>query len=254
MLRYRSVRPNREPLRRRLKELAAVRVRSGYETLHLLLRREGWKINHKLTYRLYSEEGLTLKRQRAKRRRGLVVRTARPVPTKPNQEWAMDFMHDRLSDGTMLRVLTVIDIATRECVALRASKRFRGSDVAAVLSAAKAERKALPQRIRVDNGSEFTSKALDHWAYWNKVQLDFSRPGKPTDNAFIEAFNGTVRRECLSAHWFTSSDDAERILTAWRQDYNTARPHSGLGGATPALYRAGVEGNADRNKLGESRC
>jgi putative transposase len=142
----------------------------------------------------------------------------------------MDFMHDRLSDGRSLRVLTVIDIATRECIALKAATRFQGSDVTEVLRGAKTERGALPQRIRVDNGTEFTSKALDHWASWNQIQLDFSRPGKPTDNAFIEAFNGTVRRECLSAHWFTSVADANRILSAWRDDYNNARPHSRLGG------------------------
>jgi putative transposase len=254
MLRYRSVRPDREPLRRRPRELATVRVRAGYETLHLLLRREGWKINHKLTYRLYCEEALTLKRRRTKRRTALVVRAVRPIPTTANSQWAMDFMHDRLSDGRSLRALTVIDIATRECIALKAATRFQGSDVAEVLRGAKTERGALPQRIRVDNGTEFTSKALDHWAYWNQIQLDFSRPGKPTDNAFIEAFNGAVRRECLSAHWFTSVADANQILSAWRDNNNNARPHSSLGGDPPALYRAGATGIADRKRLGESRC
>ncbi len=163
-----------------------------------------------------------------KRHRSASVRIARSMPQQPNEQWAMDFMHDTLSDGRSIRVLTVIDLSSRESVALVAASRFSGADVAAVLSAVGMERGSLPRRIRVDNGTEFTSRDLDHWTYWNRIELDFSRPGKPADNAFIEAFNASVRRECLSQHWFLSLEDAQRILGAWRADYNNVRPHSSL--------------------------
>ena len=228
VVRYQSVKPSQEALRRRLRGLASVRVRAGYRQLHVLLRREGWRINHKRVYRLYTEAGLTLKQRRPKRHRSASVRIARSMPQQPNEQWAMDFMHDTLSDGRSIRVLTAIDLYSRESVALVAASRFSGADVAAVLSAAGKERGSLPRRIRVDNGTEFTSRALDHWTYWNRIELDFSRPGKPADNAFIEAFNASVRRECLSQHWFLSLEDAQRILGAWRADYNNVRPHSSL--------------------------
>ena len=150
----------------------------------------------------------------------------------------MDFMYDTLASQASIRVLTAIDVATRECVALLAAKRFTGDDVARIMSDAASERGRRPDRIRVDNGTEFTSKALDHWAYWNHVELDFSRPGKPGDNAFIEAFNGTLRRECLSQHWFLSIAEAQRILDEWKDDYNKHRPHRSLAGQTPAQFRA----------------
>ena len=146
-------------------------------------------------------------------------------------------LHDTLAGGEPIRVLTAIDLCTRECVALIASKTFTGSDVARLLSEAGSKRGGLPRRIRVDNGTEFTSKALDHWAYWNHVQLDFSRPGKPSDNAFIESFNATLRRECLSQHWFLTAADAQQTLDAWREDYNNTRPHGSLADRPPAEYR-----------------
>jgi putative transposase len=151
----------------------------------------------------------------------------------------MDFMHDMLADGRSIRVLTVIDIYSRECLALVVDKKFTGGMVAKILSEIGTRRGQLPGKIRVDNGTEFTSKALDHWAYWNHVELDFSRPGKPSDNAYIEAFNASVRRECLSQHWFINLGDAQRTLAAWRQDYNNVRPHSALNNIPPVLYRTG---------------
>ena len=160
----------------------------------------------------------------------------------------MDFMHDTLADGRAVRVLTVLDVYTRECVALSAAAAFRGGDVARVLGAVGAER-GLPQRINVDNGTEFTSKALDHWAYWNRIQLDFSRPGKPVDNTFIEAFNGTLRRECLSSHWFLSLDDLQHTLETWQDDYNNRRPHSSLADVPPAEFRAGGSSAPGRSQL-----
>lgn len=197
-VRYKSRCPSQQPLRKRIRELAQVRVRAGYRQIYVLLRREGWQVNHKRVYRLYSEEGLALKRQRRRRHRSAKPRVKRTGPDQPNQQWAMDFMHDTLCDGKKIRILTVIDIFSRECVALVAASRFSGATVAEILSQAGKKRGNLPKQIRVDNGTEFTSKALDHWAYWNKVQLDFSRPGKPSDNAFIEAFNASLGRECLS--------------------------------------------------------
>ncbi len=161
----------------------------------------------------------------------------------------MDFMHDSLSNGDLLRVLTVIDLATRECVALVAAPSFSGFSVAEYLGLAARERGSLPQRIRCDNGTEFRSRAMDHWAYWNKVELDFSRPGKPGDNAYAEAFNGTFRRECLSAHFFSSIEEAQRVFDAWRDDYNNRRPHNAFGGIPPALARAGGITSSGRGRF-----
>jgi putative transposase len=194
---YRHRRPKREALRRRLHELAKVHVSYGYRRLHVLLRREGWRINHKRLYQIYREEGLALKRKKPKRRRSVVVRQGKPQVRRPNERWAMDFMHDTLADGGKLRVLTVVDVFTRECLALEGRTSFRGEHVANVLSQLRSTR-GLPEVIQCDQGTEFTSLAMDHWAYWNRVRLDFSRRGRPGDNAINEAFNGTVRRECLS--------------------------------------------------------
>jgi len=151
----------------------------------------------------------------------------------------MDFVHDVLADGRTIRILAVVDVFSRECVALVAKTSFRAEDVCRILSEAGERRGKLPECITVDNGSEFTSKALDHWAYWNRVRLDFSRPGKPMDNGHVEAFNGSLRRECLSQHWFLDLDDAREILSRWREDYNNVRPHSSLGHLPPVHFRAG---------------
>ena len=250
-VRYRSRRPHQDVLRGRIRELASVRVRAGYRQVHLLLRREGWPVNKKRVYRLYTEENLTLRQRRPRRHRTAAVRLARPLPTRANEFWAMDFMHDTLARGETIRVLTAIDVCTRECVALVASKRFTGSDVAEILGAV-GHKRGLPERIKVDNGTEFTSRSLDHWAYWNKVELDFSRPGKPSDNAFIESFNATARRECLSQHWFTSLEDAQRTLDAWKDDYNNTRPHGSLAGVPPAKHRGGVDYGLGSQRLENS--
>lgn len=243
-IRYRSVRPRQEALRRRIRDLAGVRVRSGYRQIHVLLRREGWPVNHKRVYRLYREEGLTLKRRSPKRRKAAANRKAPAMPTAPNERWAMDFVHDTLAGGGTLRVLSVLDVYTRECLALVPRRRFPGPEVVKVLAAVGKER-GLPTRISVDNGTEFTSKILDHWAYWNGVELDFSRPGKPTDNPHVEAFHGTLRRECLSQHWFLDLEDALRTLDTWREDYNNHRPHTSLDDQPPAEYAAQKQQSSD---------
>ena len=215
--------------------------------MHTYLRREGWKINHKRVYRLYSEEGLALRRKKPRRRRSVVARQARPEPTSANQYWSMDFMHDALANGRTLRIFTLIDVHTRECLALRPATGFSGASVAQILSDVAIHR-PFPERILVDNGTEFTSKALDAWAYWNKVKLDFSRRGRPGDNAHIEAFNSLVRRECLSQHWFTSLEEACGLLETWKEEYNNDRPHGSLRQMPPARYRAGGIATQDRDE------
>ena len=158
-----------------------------------------------------------------------------PVATVPNQVWSMDFMADRLANGRQFRLLTLVDNFSRESPEIEVDFSLSGKRVVEVLERLK-WRRGLPQAIKVDNGSEFISKALDFWAYQNNVRLEFSRPGKPTDNAFIESFNGRVRQECLNQHWFESLKEAKSIIEKWRIDYNEQRPHSSLGFQTPSAY------------------
>ena len=238
-IRYRSIKPADAPVRQRLRELAATRLTYGARRLHILLRRDGLVINLKKVHRLYVEEGLQLKPRRRRRRRAATVRTPRAIVSAANERWAMDFMHDTLAGGASVRVFTLIDLFTRECLALEVAPRFTGTDVARVLSAVGDSRGQLPAVIQCDNGTEFTSTALDHWAYWNQVQLDFSRPGKPVDNCVCEAFNGSVRRECLTLHWFASLAEAKATLETWRHEYNTERPHQSLQDRTPLVIRTG---------------
>ena len=155
-------------------------------------------------------------------------------------------MHDALANGRAFRIFTLIDVYTRECLALLPAPGFSGASVAEVLSDV-ARLRPLPERILVDNGTEFTSKAMDVWAYWNKVKLDFYRPGRPGDNARIEAFNSLVRIECLSQHWFRSLEEADSVLEEWKDEYNNDRPHGSLRRMTPARYRAGAIRAEDRS-------
>lgn len=145
----------------------------------------------------------------------------------------MDFVADQLFDGRKIRALTIVDNFSRQCVGIHVGQSLKGEDVVRVMECLKVVSLSVPARIQVDNGSEFISKALDKWAYDNGVTLDFSRPGKPTDNPFIESFNGSFRDECLNSHWFLSLEDAREKIEAWRQEYNMFRPHSSLGGLTP---------------------
>lgn len=220
----------------RIKEIASTRVRYGYKRIHILLRREGWKINHKKVYRIYREEGLNL-RHKSKRKTVSGIRIPREEVNARNECWAMDFVSDSLYNGKKFRALTIIDIYTRECLQIYANQRIRGESVVEELDRITL-RRGYPQKIRVDNGPEFISKALDAWAYHNGVKLDFSRPGKPTDNAYIESFNGSLRDECLNTNWFLSIEDARDKLKAWQKDYNEYRPHSSLNNQTPAEYAA----------------
>jgi putative transposase len=229
---YRSRRTGQAQLSERVKEIAATRVRYGYRRIHVLLRREGWVVNPKRVYRIYRELGLQLRNKTPKRRVKAKLREGRQAAVRANESWAMDFVHDQLATGRKLRVLTIVDTFSRFSPAIEPRFNFRGSDVVEVLERI-GRQYGLPKAIRVDQGTEFVSRDLDLWAYQRDVTLDFSRPGKPTDNAFIESFNGKFRAECLNAHWFLSLDDARRKCEAWRRDYNEERPHSAIGNKTP---------------------
>ena len=239
--RYRKRRNDDQPLRQRLRELAAERVRFGYRRLHALLRREKdpageprWVVNHKRIYRLYREEQLAMRRRKRRRFRA-EARIPLQRPTRANQVWTMDFTHDALSSGRKFRTLNLMDGFTREAPAIEVDTSLPGVRVVRVLERLKQER-GVPEAIQVDNGPEFISRAVDQWAFANGVRLHFIDPGKPTQNGFIESFNGKFRDECLNQNWFVDLDDARRIIEAWRVDYNTARPHSALGYRTPEEF------------------
>lgn len=230
--RYRSRRPAQAPLEAKIKEICQTRVRYGYRRVHVMLRREGWMLNWKKTRRVYRELGLQLRNKTPKRRVKAALRAERTPPSRSGEIWAMDFVHDQLSTGTKLRILTVVDLYSRFAPVIDPRLRYRGEDVVATLDRVCAE-VGYPSAIRVDQGSEFVSRDLDLWAYRHNVTLDFSRPGKPTDNAFIEAFNGRLRAECLNTHWFLSLGDARDKLEHWRRHYNEVRPHGEIGNKAP---------------------
>jgi len=231
--RYRSRRPGQAALEDRIRTICQTRVRYGYRRVHVLLRREGWLINAKRTRRVYNEIGMQLRNKTPKRRVKAALRADRTPPSRSNEVWAMDFVHDQLAMGTKLRILTVIDTFSRYVPVVDPRLAYRGADVVATLERV-CKDMGYPSAIRVDQGSEFVSRDLDLWAYQNDVTLDFSRPGKPTDNAFIEAFNGRLRAECLNTHWFLSVADARAKLEDWRRDYNEVRPHGAIGNKPPA--------------------
>ena len=232
---YRSIKIDDKALRQRIREIAEVRVRYGYQLIHVLLRREGWPVNHKRVYRVYCEEGLHLRHKRPRRHVSAAHREERPLARRPNESWSMDFVSDALFDGRRLRALTVIDNFTRESPAIEVDQGITGKQVVGVLERVSGKR-GRPERIFLDNGPEFVCKALDLWTYANGVTLDFSRPGKPTDNAIIESFNGRLRDECLNVNWFLSLEDARTKIEAWRRDYNGSRPHTSLGDRTPREF------------------
>ena len=221
------------PLRLRIRDIAQSRVRYGCRRIYVLLRREGWYVNHKKVYRIYCEEGLNLRSKRPRRHITAARRMDRPELSTTDQCWSMDFVADSLFNGRRIRALTVVDNFSRECVDIHVGHAIKGEKVVARLEWLRLFTGRKPVRIQVDNGSEFISKALDKWAYENGVTLDFSRPGKPTDNPFIESFNGSFRDECLNTHWFLSLPDARTKIETWRKEYNEFRPHSSLGDMTP---------------------
>jgi len=215
-----------------MRELATARPRFGYERIHILLAREGWQVGRNRVHRLYKPEGLQVRMRARRRKRISLHRGPTPTATDAGQYWAMDFVHDQLANGRKFRVLTVIDNWHRQCVALQADHSLTRQSVVDALNEIARDRD-LPYAITVDHGTEFTSKALDEWCYLRGVKLDFIRPGKPTENAFIESFNGRLRDECLNVHEFATLDEARAVLQSWQHDYNHLRPHGSLGNLTP---------------------
>ena len=203
--RYESRQEPRTALRLRIREIAQTRVRYGYRKMH---RRERFR------------------------------------PTAPNQVWGLDFVADQLADGRRFRALTVLDVFTRESLAIEVGQRLRGEDVVGALNQIR-QKRGTPKLLFCDNGSEFTSQIMDLWAYHSQVQIDFSRPGKPTDNAHVESFNGTLRAECLDVHWFATLTEAKQVIEDWRREYNESRPHRSLGERTPSEFACQIALNGD---------
>lgn len=223
-----------EPLRKRLRELATERRRFGYRRLGILLDREGHHANHKKIYRLYKEEGLAV-RQRRGRKRAIGTRRPMLIPERPNERWSLDFVSDTLSDGRRIRALCVVDDHSRECLTILVDTSLSGERVARELERLICWR-GKPKMIVSDNGTELTSHAILKWSEAAGVEWHYIQPGKPTQNAFVESFNGRFRDECLNEHLFDGLADARHIIEVWRQDYNTQRPHTALGGLAPAVY------------------
>jgi putative transposase len=222
-------------LRLRIREIAHARPRFGYQRIQVMLRREGWPVNRKRVRRLHRLDGLQLRTRIRRRKHMCLHRGPVPVPSAPHERWSMDFVHDQLFDGRPFRILTVVDQLSRESPLIEVGFSMSGQRVADALEARTADMPA-PVSITVDHGSEFTSKALEDWAWRRGVKLDFSRPGKPMENGHIESFNGRLRDECLNVMQFMSLDDARAKIESWRVDYNHQRPHSSLGNLTPSEY------------------
>jgi putative transposase len=217
-----------------------------------MLRREGHRDNVKRVYRAYREQGLTLRPKHPRRNQAAKWRQPKQLCCAINELWSMDFVADALFDGRKLRMLTVVDCFTREFLAIDLGQGLQGQDVVQSLNRICATR-GLPRTIKTNNGSEFIAKAMDRWAYERGVELDFSRPGKPTDNARVESFNGRLRQECLNAHWFLSMEDAKTRIEAWRKDYNESRPTRRQDGSRPPNSPAAADCNRQRRSLRSRR-
>ena len=237
---YRPRRPDVAHLRERMLALAAERPRFGYRRLHVLLRREHFAVNHKRVFRIYRQERLNLRRK-GRKRASMAAREKREAVTEPLQSWSMDFTSDSLVDGRAIRTLNIVDDCTRVSPAIEVDTSLPALRVTRVLDRACHEH-GVPKQIVIDNGPEFTSRALDAWAYARGIKLHFITPGKPTENAYIESFNGRLRDESLIQHGFTSLSDAPATMESWRQDYNHVRPHSSLCDRTPSEFAAARAG------------
>jgi putative transposase len=232
--RYRPRPPTDSELRQRLKELAQHKKRYGARRLHLLVKKEGLVINHKRTERIYREEHLALRRK-SRKKLPTGLRIPLPQPTLPNEQWAIDFVHDMTATSRRFRCLTVLDIFTRECLTIRVDTSISGKAVVDTLERL-SELRGKPQTIVLDNGPELTSGVFQSWAQARSIHPAYIRPGKPMDNAFIESFQGKFRDECLNEHWFRSLPEARQIIERWREEYNRERPHSSLGNLTPREF------------------
>ena len=227
---------NSAELRKRLRQMAVDYPRYGYRMMTDKIRFQGWTVNHKRVYRIYREEELQLPKRRKKRLRS-VQRQPMVGAASINQRWSMDFMTDTLASSRRFRTFNVLDDHTRECLAIDVAISITGDRVTRVLDHIAANR-GLPDTILMDNGPEFTGRALDRWASINSVHLQFIQPGKPNQNAFVESFNDKFRSECLNASWFGDLWDAKAAIEAWRHEYNHDRPHSSIGRVPPAAYAA----------------
>jgi putative transposase len=245
--RYQSVRGPDTHVRMGLRELAGARPRYGYRRSHVLLVREGVRIGQARLRRLYREEGLILRSKR-RPKRASHIRVPLPVPTAPGTRWCMDFMHDTLADGRKYRTFNVLDIFSRQCLRVVARPSFCSQDVTAVLDVL-VDKHGPPEAITCDNGTEFTSRHFDGWAYQHGIAIDYIMPGKPVQNGYVESFNGKLREECLSASWFTTLHDAQSDLDDWVTDYNEVRPHSALANLAPLQYAARVIGTSVSNLM-----
>lgn len=235
-VRYQTSRSDDAGLRQRMRAIAHERRRFGYRRLHVLLKREGYLVNHKKLFRLYREEKLTVRRGGG-RKRALGTRAPMTVPVLPNDRWSLDFVSDQMTDGRRFRILTVVDDCTRECLALVVDTSLSGARVARELDRLVAE-SGKPKMVVSDNGSDFTSNAILTWADQSRIAWHYIVPGNPMQNAFIESFNGRLRDELLNETLFTSLAQARVALRCWRADYNDARPHSQLGWRTPSEFAA----------------
>lgn len=232
--RYVSLKSNDNVLRSNLIDIAKQRKRFGYRRVHVMLKRKGFDVNHKKVYRIYKEENLSVRRTKRKRLKS-GQRENILTPIFPNEQWAMDFMSDSLSYGRKFRTLNILDLFNRECIAIEVDNSLTGTKVAQVLNRL-IETRGLPKSITIDNGTEFTSRAFDQWAYEKGIKLNFIQPGKPSQNGFVESFNGKFRDECLNENWFSNLSHAKELIEKWRIDYNTQRPHSSLNNLTPEEY------------------
>lgn len=233
-VRYRPRRSDDDRLREQIVALALARPRFGSRRLTVLLRRDGLLVNHKRVERVYRAAGLALRRRKRRVRAG-ARQAVSPVPEYPNHCWSMDFMRATLADGRAFRVFTLVDAFTREALAIDVDHSLPGARVVRTLDTV-AVRRPAPSTIVIDNGTEFTGRVLDAWAYRRGVALHFITPGKPVQNAYIESFNGRLRDECLNQHWFTCVAEARILIEAWRVDYNRIRPHTSLGYRTPEHF------------------
>ena len=232
--RYKNHSANNEALIERIKALALERRRFGYRRIYCLLKREGYSVNRKKVYRLYRLAGLSVvRRKNRKKARG--SRIAQQPAKRPNQKWSMDFVFDQLSDGRRIKLMTLVDEFTRESLAVEAERSIKGVDVIRILEKVIAAR-GKPEEIQSDNGSEFTCNAVLNWTHQHEINWRYIDPGKPTQNSYIESFNGKIRDECLNENWFETLSEAKALIEIWKNDYNETRPHSALGGLSPSAF------------------
>jgi len=240
VIRYSSLKKDESVLVSKIKQIAYEKRRFGYRRIHMMLKREGVKINHKKVYRIYRECGLKVLK-RGGRKRALGSRKVHGRPSAPNEQWALDFVHDAFADGRRVRLLTVIDTYTRECLSIFVDTSINGRKVTEVLNKL-IDANGKPNTILSDNGTEFTSNAVLKWTSDQEIDWQYIEPGKPFQNGSIESFNGKLRDECLNESWFLNLSDARRIVGKWVDEYNTCRPHSALGGLTPRELASQLDG------------